>query len=85
MTFRAAGLAVLLALGCGGRDGIGVSDGVDVAPICGSSVGQATVGLRLKAFVESFGPAGSFASVCEEDYGPTLRRLGQTLAARFRG
>jgi len=60
------------------------NQGVDVGPICQSALtGEASVGLRLKAFVESFGAAGSFSSICEEDYAPALRRIGQALAVRF--
>jgi hypothetical protein len=57
--------------------------GLDVAPICQSSNGEAAVGLRLKSFVESFGPASSFYSICTNDFGPILQRIGQSLASRL--
>jgi hypothetical protein len=59
------------------------NQGVDVGPICQSMRGETAVGLRLKAFVESFGGAGLFTSICDPDFRPTLQRLGQAVAARF--
>jgi hypothetical protein len=57
--------------------------GVDVAPICQASGGDATVGLRLKQFVESFGTGGSFFPICQDDFRPALQVIGQTLATRL--
>ena len=57
--------------------------GVDVAPICQSSSGDAVAGLRLKQFVESFGTGGSFFTICQDDFRPALQVIGQTLAVRL--
>jgi hypothetical protein len=56
---------------------------VDVAPICQSAGGDAFAGLRLKTFVESFGANGSFFSICQNDFAPALKRVGEVLAGRF--
>jgi hypothetical protein len=59
------------------------SYGIDVAPICESPNGEAAVGLRLKAFVESFGASGSFFSICNGDFSPALKAIGEKLAVRL--
>jgi hypothetical protein len=59
------------------------NQGIDVAPICQSANGEAAVGLRLKTFVESFGALGSFYSICDGDFSPALRQIGQAVATRF--
>jgi hypothetical protein len=59
------------------------NQGVDIAPACSSGRGETSVGLRLKSFVESFGVAGLFTSICEPDFRPTLQRFGQAVATRF--
>jgi hypothetical protein len=57
--------------------------GIDVAPICQSANGEAAVGLRLKQFVESFGATSSFFSICQDDFSPALKQIGNRLAARL--
>jgi hypothetical protein len=59
------------------------NQGIDIAPICSSGRGEVGVGLRLKSFVESFGGAGIFTSLCDPDFRPTLQRFGQAVATRF--
>jgi hypothetical protein len=56
---------------------------LDYVPICQSVNGQATAGLRLKSFVEAFGSAGSFFSICDNDYRPALQKIGEKLAGKF--
>jgi hypothetical protein len=58
-------------------------DGLDYAPICQSVNGEATAGLRLKKFVESFGNAGAFFSICNDDFSPAMQQIGSRLAGRF--
>jgi len=62
---------------------INTPQGVDVAPICQSMGGDAAAGLRLKSFVESFGGSGSFFSICQDDFAPALKQLGEVLATRL--
>jgi hypothetical protein len=58
--------------------------GIDQVPTCASaSTGDATVGLRLKQFVESFGAAGTFTSICTDDFSPALKKIGEALAGRL--
>ncbi|HXU80173.1 MAG TPA: hypothetical protein VN914_02175, partial [Polyangia bacterium] len=59
------------------------NQGLEAAPICQSSNGEAMAGLRLKQFVESFGAAGSFFSICQDDFSPSLKRIGQQVAGRL--
>jgi hypothetical protein len=59
-------------------------EGLDLAPACDSATqGVAYPGLRLKKFVESFGASGSFFSVCDYDFTPALRKIGEKLAGRL--
>jgi hypothetical protein len=62
---------------------VGTMVGTDVGAICSSSNGDAAVGLRMKAFVESFGAAGSFFSVCQDDYAPTMKQIGERVASQM--
>jgi hypothetical protein len=59
------------------------AQGIDLAPICQYRDGDAMPGLRLKQFVESFGASGSFFSICQEDFTPALRQIGEKLAAKL--
>jgi hypothetical protein len=59
------------------------NQGIDVAPICQSGNGEAAAGLRLKQFVESFGTSGSFFSICQDDFRPALKTIGEKLAAKL--
>jgi hypothetical protein len=56
---------------------------LDYSPICHSANGEATAGLRLKQFVESFGDNGTFFSICNDDFSPALEKIGEKLAARL--
>jgi hypothetical protein len=62
---------------------INTMQGVDVAPICQSSNGDAAAGLRLKSFIESFGASGNLFSICQDDYSPALKQIGEHLADRL--
>jgi len=62
---------------------VNTQQGVDVAPICQSAGGDAAVGLRMKAFVESFGASGSFFSICQDDFSPAMKQIGEKLAAKL--
>jgi hypothetical protein len=59
------------------------NQGIDVAPICTSANGEAAVGLRLKQFVESFGTGGSYFSICDGDFSPALKQIGDKLAEKL--
>jgi hypothetical protein len=58
-------------------------EGIDYMPVCVSANGQATAALRLKKFVESFGNAGGFFSICDDDFSPAMQQIGSRLAGRF--
>jgi hypothetical protein len=55
-------------------------DGIDYAATCTSANGEATAALRMKAFVDAFGPHGSFFSICQDDFRPAMQGIGQALA-----
>ncbi|HXU80158.1 MAG TPA: hypothetical protein VN914_02090 [Polyangia bacterium] len=59
------------------------NQGIDVAPICQSMNGDAAAGLRLKQFVESFGASGTFFSICQDDFSPAMKTIGEKLAAKL--
>jgi hypothetical protein len=48
----------------------------DYAPICQSSNGEATAGLRLERFISALGGTKSIHSICDGDFGPALRAIG---------
>jgi hypothetical protein len=54
--------------------------GIDYAPICTSANGEATAGLRMKAFVDGFGAHGSLFSICQDDFRPAMQQIGAALA-----
>ena len=56
---------------------------VDFLPICQAAGGTAAAGIRMKAFVESFGASGQIFSICQNDYRMALQKIGETLAARL--
>jgi hypothetical protein len=62
---------------------VNTQQGTDVAPICQSAGGDAAVGLRMKAFVDSFGASGSFFSICQDDFSPAMKTIGEKLAAKL--
>jgi hypothetical protein len=57
--------------------------GTNLAPICSSPQGEASVGLRFNTFVEAFGDAGVRDTVCQAEYTATARAIGQRLVARM--
>jgi hypothetical protein len=57
--------------------------GLDYDSICTSTAGEATAALRMKKFVESFGNAGAFFSICQDDFSPAMQQIGARLAAHF--
>jgi hypothetical protein len=48
-------------------------------PICSSTNGKAAVGLRLKQFVDAFGPAGKIVSICQDDFSNAMAEVGQLI------
>jgi hypothetical protein len=56
---------------------------IEYAPICESDNGQATAALRMKKFVESFGTSGSFFPICQNDFRPAMKQIGEKLAAKL--
>jgi hypothetical protein len=48
-------------------------------PICSSANGKAAVGLRLKQFVDAFGPAGKILSICQDDFSNAMAQIGQLI------
>jgi hypothetical protein len=62
---------------------IATPDGIDYGPICTSANGNATAAIRMKKFVESFGNAGAFFSICDGDFSPALQQIGSRLAGRL--
>jgi hypothetical protein len=63
---------------------IQTNQGIDYAPICQSaSGGDANGGLRVKQFVDSFGANGQVFSICEEDFSPAMKQIGDKLAAKL--
>jgi hypothetical protein len=57
--------------------------GIDYGPSCQSVNGEATGALRMKRFVDSFGPSGSFFSICDGDFSPAMQKIGQRLAGHL--
>lgn len=57
----------------------------DLRPVCNvPNVGSATVGLRMKAFVESFGPRALWSTVCQPSARRFLEQLAELVAAADR-
>ncbi|MCC6999726.1 MAG: VWA domain-containing protein [Deltaproteobacteria bacterium] len=50
-------------------------------PSCESAQGQAVPGIRLETFTKAFGDNGSVISICQNDFSPALRRIGELIAA----
>jgi hypothetical protein len=55
------------------------SDLLGSVPICKSSNGSAAVGLRLKQFVDAFGPAGKVISICQDDFSDAMAQVGDLI------
>jgi hypothetical protein len=55
------------------------SDLLGSIPICKSSNGSAAVGLRLKQFVDAFGPAGKLISICQDDFSDAMAQIGDLI------
>lgn len=45
-------------------------------PICESANGKAVVELRMKQFVDAFGPAGKILSICQDDLSDAMAQIG---------
>jgi hypothetical protein len=58
-------------------------DGIDYGSICQSANGDATAALRMKKFVDSFKENGSFFSICQDDFRPAMKQIGEKLAAKL--
>jgi hypothetical protein len=57
---------------------------LDNIPICETpGTGRATAGVRFKGFIDGFGENGSMYSICQEDLGPSVKAIGETLAKRL--
>jgi hypothetical protein len=61
------------------------SNNIDYLPICGegSPTGKATASLRIQQFVKAFGDNGSLHSICDNDFGPAMDKIGMKLAAKL--
>ena len=61
--------------------GLDTSYGTELTeiPICSSANGVANVGLRLKQFVDAFGPAGTMLSICQSDFSKAMSQIGQLI------
>ena len=49
-------------------------------PICESANGKAVVELRMKAFVDAFGPAGQIMSICQDDFSKAMAQIGDLIS-----
>ena len=56
---------------------------LEYQPICSSVNGSATAALRLKRFVEGFGANGTFRSICDDDFRPAMKHIGEALRRRL--
>jgi hypothetical protein len=65
-------------IGPAGNGGLGGTR--TLRPVCQSNLGSATVGLRLEKFITSF-PHHLVTSICQDDFTPALRTIGQMLGA----
>jgi hypothetical protein len=62
----------------------GAGNNLDYVPVCQSSNGgDANGGLRMKAFVDSFGAAGGVFSICDESFADSMKQIGEKLAAKL--
>ena len=48
-------------------------------PICESANGKAVVELRMKQFVDAFGPAGQIMSICQDDFSNAMKQIGNLI------
>lgn len=57
---------------------------LDIAPVCSAgNAGTAAPSLRISEFVKSFGANGTLDSICNDDFSPALKRIGELIAARL--
>jgi len=49
-------------------------------PICKSANGKAVVELRMKQFVDAFGPAGQIMSICQDDFSNAMAQIGALIS-----
>ena len=57
------------------------SDVLSSIPICQSANGSAAVELRMKQFVDAFGPAGKIISICQDDFSNAMAQVGELINA----
>jgi hypothetical protein len=53
-------------------------------PSCGNKIGSGDYGdpaVRMKSLIDRFGGDGQFTQICESDFGPALKRLGDRIVA----
>lgn len=48
-------------------------------PICESANGKANVELRMKQFVDAFGPSGKIISICQDDFSDAMAQVGELI------
>ena len=53
----------------------------DLLPSCSSAQGVADPGVRLEQFTRAFGDNGKVVSICQNDFSPALRRVGELIGA----
>jgi hypothetical protein len=62
------------------------SDGAALQASCTSAeFGLADPGIRIKSLVDSFENEGSFTNICEGDFGPAMKALGEQIVGRLGG
>lgn len=67
-----------------GGAGVTEDDSLDTQPVCRSTNGVATPGIRLKGFVDAFGSEfGSTHSICQSDLSAPLVEIGKKIAQRL--
>jgi hypothetical protein len=54
-------------------------------PSCKTAQGDAAPAIRIKSLVDAFGNRGHFSSICTDDFGPALERLGQLIVTSLGG
>ncbi len=57
---------------------------ITIAPVCSTATnGSADPALRIKQFVEAFGKNGSLHSICNDDFSPALKAIGEKVATKL--
>jgi hypothetical protein len=65
------------------RNSVSMQPELEVAPICQSQNGSAQPGVRLKAFIESFGDFGTMRSICEGELAPALQSIAKLIGRKI--